>query len=193
MSTREKLCAAALRLFVQSGVAATTTRDIAAAAGVAEGTIYRHFTSKDELAVDLFVRNWLAFATYMDRAASRGESPRERLSLMLDWLLMAAERQTELFDYLFLVPHGLSAQVARDVMTPASLLRRELADLVPPTEVELRAALLTGALTAAVAAYRNGKVVTLQPARELIMLMTKSLVEQILNGQTIKSLSRAET
>ncbi|MCB9946389.1 MAG: TetR/AcrR family transcriptional regulator [Rhodospirillaceae bacterium] len=52
-ATREKLRRAALALFVEQGVTETTTRDIAARAGIAEGTIYRHFASKDELAADL--------------------------------------------------------------------------------------------------------------------------------------------
>ena len=168
-STREKLCACALRLFVARGVDATTTREIAAAAEVAEGTLYRHFTSKDELAVDLFVRNWLAFATYMDRAASRGQSARTRLEAMVSWLLIAAERQSDLFDYLFLVPHNYATQVARDVMTPTSLLRRELSDMLPPSEVELHAAHLLGGLRGIVTAYRDGRVNSLASALSLLV------------------------
>lgn len=169
MSTREKLCAVALKLFVAQGVEQTTTRQIAAAADVAEGTLYRHFASKDELAVDLFVRNWLAFATYMERAASRATTSRARLEGMLSWLLVAAERQSELFDYLFITPHGYAGQVARDVQTPVSLIKRELADLVPPGEVELRLALLLGGLTGAVAALRAGRLPTLSNALPLLL------------------------
>jgi len=47
--TRERLRAAALTLFVQKGVAETTTRDLAAMAGVAEGTIFRVFPDKKAL------------------------------------------------------------------------------------------------------------------------------------------------
>lgn len=45
---------AALRLFVEKGICAATTKEIAALAGVSEGAIYRHFESKEELALVLF-------------------------------------------------------------------------------------------------------------------------------------------
>jgi AcrR family transcriptional regulator len=47
--TRQKLLRAALDLFTTVGYWATTTPEIAARAGVAEGTIYRHFSGKEDL------------------------------------------------------------------------------------------------------------------------------------------------
>jgi AcrR family transcriptional regulator len=47
--TRERLVRAALELFTTRGYHETTTPLIATRAGVAEGTIYRHFPSKEDL------------------------------------------------------------------------------------------------------------------------------------------------
>ncbi|UCD23172.1 MAG: TetR/AcrR family transcriptional regulator, partial [Gemmatimonadota bacterium] len=47
--TRERLVRAALDLFTTRGYHASTTPQIAARAGIAEGTIYRHFDSKEHL------------------------------------------------------------------------------------------------------------------------------------------------
>src|SRR5689334_9812143 len=52
--TRERLARAALELFTTQGYHASTTPQIAAKAGVAEGTIYRHFTSKEHLLNEIY-------------------------------------------------------------------------------------------------------------------------------------------
>jgi AcrR family transcriptional regulator len=48
-STRDLLLAAALAEFSRKGFFGTTTKDVATAAGVAEVTLFRHFTSKERL------------------------------------------------------------------------------------------------------------------------------------------------
>src|SRR5262245_12851899 len=52
--TRERLVRAALELFTTQGYYGSTTPEIAARAGVAEGTIYRHFTSKQHLLNEIY-------------------------------------------------------------------------------------------------------------------------------------------
>lgn len=48
-TTRQHLLDSAATVFAQRGYAGATTKEIARAAGVAEGTIYRHFSDKREL------------------------------------------------------------------------------------------------------------------------------------------------
>jgi AcrR family transcriptional regulator len=50
-ATRERLLRAAVGIVARDGLAAATTAAIAAEAGVAEGTLYRHFDSKDDLLI----------------------------------------------------------------------------------------------------------------------------------------------
>jgi AcrR family transcriptional regulator len=53
-STRDRLLRAAQELIEEGGYGATSVLAIAGRAGVAAGTLYRHFTSKEELFVELF-------------------------------------------------------------------------------------------------------------------------------------------
>jgi len=46
---REEIIRAAITLFARQGFERTTTKEIAAAAGISEGTIYKYFTSKQEI------------------------------------------------------------------------------------------------------------------------------------------------
>ncbi len=50
-ATRDKLMRAAAGIVARDGMEAATTAAIAAEAGVAEGTLYRHFESKDDLLI----------------------------------------------------------------------------------------------------------------------------------------------
>lgn len=49
MGTREKIVAAAAQVMRDKGLARTTTKEIARAAGYSEGTLYKHFASKEDL------------------------------------------------------------------------------------------------------------------------------------------------
>lgn len=51
---RDRILDAAVRVFAKEGFHATKVSDIARAAGVADGTIYLYFKSKEELLVSLF-------------------------------------------------------------------------------------------------------------------------------------------
>jgi AcrR family transcriptional regulator len=54
LATRERLLAAARELIEEGGYASASVAAIAERAGVASGTLYRHFTSKEDLFVEVF-------------------------------------------------------------------------------------------------------------------------------------------
>ncbi|MDY7016391.1 MAG: TetR/AcrR family transcriptional regulator [Cyanobacteriota bacterium] len=61
--TRSRILSAALRLFARQGYDATTTKDLAAAAGVAEGTLFRHFANKKAILVEVATKGWVEILT----------------------------------------------------------------------------------------------------------------------------------
>ncbi len=77
--TRQRLLAAARRLFEARGFGSTSTRDLAAAAGVASGTLFNYFPTKEALAMAL-VAEALERGQERFRAGRRGgESLEEEL------------------------------------------------------------------------------------------------------------------
>ena len=80
---RERITAAAGRLFGERGYHNTTTAEIAEAAGVAAGTIYIYFESKEELLVAVFEE---FLSMHMDRlraAVAAERDPVEKIRTLL--------------------------------------------------------------------------------------------------------------
>ncbi len=61
--TRVRILQAAQRLFASLGFDGTTTRDLAQAAGVAEGTLFRHFPNKKAILVEVATQGWVEILT----------------------------------------------------------------------------------------------------------------------------------
>jgi len=91
--TRQRLVRAAFELFLTRGYHDTTTAQIARKAGVAEGTIYRHFASKQQLLNELFraTQRW-ATKVAQDAALADARNARARLGLVAQGLLDGAAR-----------------------------------------------------------------------------------------------------
>src|SRR5690349_16059728 len=58
LRTRTQLLLAAVQVFSSRGVALATLQEVASVAGVANGTVYNHFASKEALVAE--VGGWLA-------------------------------------------------------------------------------------------------------------------------------------
>ena len=78
-ATREKLMQAAARIVARDGLAAATTAAIAAEAGVAEGTLYRHFESKDDLLIAAYRQMKQEVFLNAGEGLDTGLAPPERL------------------------------------------------------------------------------------------------------------------
>lgn len=61
--TRTKILQAALQLFAKRGYEGTTTKDLAKSAGVAEGTLFRHFQSKKAILIEVATAGWVDILT----------------------------------------------------------------------------------------------------------------------------------
>ncbi len=123
MSTKDDLMRAAIRLFAAGGVAATTTREIAAAAGVSEGTIYRHFAGKDQLVDEILSQHCAAFAAELDGVQAQAASKWEKLRALVRQCYIAFDRDPDLFTLLLISRHAPMQRIPVETRTPAGVFQ----------------------------------------------------------------------
>lgn len=74
---------AAERVLAEKGYHDTSMEEIAARVGIAKGTIYLHYPSKEDLVLALFARELRAFQQLVDEAAAQPGTARARLEAIL--------------------------------------------------------------------------------------------------------------
>jgi AcrR family transcriptional regulator len=92
-----EILAAAHRLMDQKGVETLTMDEIAQAAGVAKGTLYLYFQSKDELIQALLSQVGEAMVLDLEAILARPAPPREKLRQVVLLLLNYVDRESALF------------------------------------------------------------------------------------------------
>lgn len=91
--TRVRLIESALEVFVHEGYEDATVDDISRAASLSKGAFYHHFSTKEDVFLEL-LRTWVAERTAaLKLAAESAASPREGLASMLDGLFQQGEGQ----------------------------------------------------------------------------------------------------
>ncbi len=190
--TRERLLTAAQELIEEGGYGAATVAAIADRTGVASGTLYRHFTSKEELFVEVFRsvcdrevgamgaaadglptdsssvdRLTTVLATFADRALSR---PRLAWALIAEPVdpLVDAERLAYRERYSALCAETLRAGIA--------------AGELPEQNVELVAAALVGGCGEALVGPLS-PVAGRKPAREEIVSALRLFVRRAVGAE----------
>jgi AcrR family transcriptional regulator len=83
MTKRDAICDTALKLFAEKGIEATTIREIAETAGAAEGTLYRHFDGKADLAQSLYRRCTTELEERLAAADDAAAVPPDRLEVLV--------------------------------------------------------------------------------------------------------------
>lgn len=140
---------AAVRLFVIKGFESTTIKDIARDAGVAEGTLYRHFPSKEALARHLFFANLEELTKRISARVEVAGASAYKLREYVESVFAEYERDPELFYFLILSEH-------RELKTgeaehPGTILERIIAEgqasgELSPADPMLLVSLVFGAL-----------------------------------------------
>jgi AcrR family transcriptional regulator len=96
-SRSRAILATASRLFAEKGYSQTTTAEIAREAGVAEGTLYHHFGSKDGIFLTLFDETMEGFLSGIEEILAGGRTGRESLSALVRFHFGYVSRHGEQF------------------------------------------------------------------------------------------------
>jgi AcrR family transcriptional regulator len=148
-STKERIEAAALGLFVRTGVDAATTREIAAEAGVSEGALYRHYRSKDALAVALFMGVHRRLSQLVEEAAAGERDIRAKAAAIVAAYCQVADENWTLFTFHMINVHRFIPYYQEDGRDPVSVVENLLKSAmvsveIPPADPRVLAAMIIG-------------------------------------------------
>ena len=93
---------AALKTFVKRGYPSTKVAEIASEAGVAEGTLYNYFQSKEDLLLALFDEKWGGIINEIRGKISRLDDPNKKLKAIFSVVVMMFKKNRQLAE-LFMV------------------------------------------------------------------------------------------
>jgi AcrR family transcriptional regulator len=149
MSAKDRIDAAAIELFVREGVEAATTKKIAAAAGISEGTIYRHYRSKDELALTLFMAAHRRLSQLVAEAATGEATLRDKTAAIVRAYCQAADEDWPRFTFHMLNLHRFLPFYQEDGKDPVSvvehLVKRAMMEAeMPPADPRILASMAIG-------------------------------------------------
>jgi AcrR family transcriptional regulator len=160
---RDDLIRAALELFAARGIRATTVREIAAAAGVTEGALYRHFESKEALAQSLFAECARMLYDHLASAVAPATTSRERLCALSRGFLEFAREQPEAYEYVMARHHDDVGGVPPDQPLPKEVFTRVMAQGMAAGEIRrmdtnLAAAMMIGLCLRTVFFFQRGLI-----------------------------------
>ena len=143
--TKERIDTEAMRLFVEKGVDATSIRDISSAADIAEGTIYRHYTSKDEMVWQLFYQNYCRIYNEINSAQSSQDTLRDKLGAMIKYICELFDNDRVMFIYLLVLQHGQAQKLTSKAPSIPTLLSKLITEAIKRKEIPAQKANLSAA------------------------------------------------
>lgn len=161
--SKTRISNVALNLFTQKGIKGTTTKEIAKRAGIAEGTIYKHFKSKDDLALELFTTTMDTFREKLVEDTKGYSNPPDTLRALIQAFFDFAKKHPKAYSYIIdahltelkkipkekAKPKDIFAEVIR-----AGIQRGDFRNI----EQNLSAAIVIGMITRAILFFNNGLI-----------------------------------
>lgn len=91
----DAILTAALQVFAAKGFHESKISEIARVAGVADGTIYLYFKSKDDILISLFEEQLVSIIRGMQGAVAAHDDPRDKLRAAIDYQMRLAVQKPQ--------------------------------------------------------------------------------------------------
>ncbi|MCH8982375.1 TetR/AcrR family transcriptional regulator [candidate division KSB1 bacterium] len=154
---------AALALFMRKGIKATTTRDIALRAGISEGTIYRHFQSKEDLAESIFEENLDYFWKYLKGYLKNTKNTEEMLQAFVAGFFEFSRREQRSYGFIIAAHQTELKKHSREKMKPKEMLTKILRlgqkeGIFRKMDLQLAGAMVMGTIMQTIFYLKNGRI-----------------------------------
>jgi AcrR family transcriptional regulator len=182
IAKRQHVMEAALQLFVEKGIEGTTTREIAQLAKAGEGTMFRHFKSKEELAWHLFHENLTSFVNHLEESIAGQATTKGKIHSMVEAGYNLYETNPLLCTFLLLTEHSAARRMPENYKTPINLVLAAIEEGQKNGEVRamdpsLAAALVFGAITR-VPVFKHAGLIS-RDLREMVDEVTEACFKMI--------------
>src|SRR5215471_17121231 len=112
VGVRAKVERAAVELFAAKGIDGASIAEIAAAAGVSQGALYRHFRSKEELASTLFATAYRRTGVELDAIRAAWTCFTDRVAAMVAHFCALYDADTAVFRFMLITQHDLLPRIS---------------------------------------------------------------------------------
>lgn len=182
--SRHKITDAALKLFTEQGIKSTTTKAIAAKAGVAEGTIYIHFKSKDELAYTLFLENMNNFREFLLKSVDESSAPSKNLDSLVVSFYKFAKDEPVKYQFIIVGHHTELKKMPPLKSKPKDAIVSVIKEGIKKgdfrkTDPNLAAAYVIGMITRSIMFHKQGFI---KQSYEQVVSETRESVRKLLSG-----------
>ena len=106
VTARQRILAAALKLFVEQGYFNTNVPDLSRVSKCSVGSIYHNFKNKEEVATALYDEGISAFRQAMQESLGNATEPHDVIKTVVKSFLLFSEANHQLSKYLWLCRHS---------------------------------------------------------------------------------------
>ncbi|MEA5571631.1 TetR/AcrR family transcriptional regulator [Calothrix sp. UHCC 0171] len=191
--TRSRILQAAQRLFAAQGFDGTTTRDLAQAASVAEGTLFRHFPNKKAILVEVATQGWVEILTDLLTELSEMGSYKAVAQVMRR-RMWNMKKNAEMMRVCFMeaqfhpdLRERIQIEVIEKMTNVAEAFFQEAMDkgIYRQMDAKLVAKIFLGMF--AIAGFSNETITSPDASPQELQAMAEGLADIFLNGVLVKS------